>query len=79
MSKHVTILGKPGCHLCEVAATVVAVVCTETGATWEQISILGDDEMLVEFGEKIPVIMVDGVMIGYWRVDPEVLRVALLR
>ena len=79
MSKHVTILGKPGCHLCEVAAMVVAVVCTETGATWEQISILGDDEMLVEFGEKIPVIMVDGVMIGYWRVDPEVLRVALLR
>ena len=79
LSKHVTLLGKPGCHLCEVAAKVVAVVCTETGATWEQISILGDDEMMLEYGEKIPVIMIDGSMHGYWRVDSGRLRDALLR
>lgn len=32
----VTLIGKPGCHLCDDARAVVEEVCTETGASWEE-------------------------------------------
>lgn len=74
----VTLIGKPGCHLCEVARDVVARVCEETGAEWEERDINKDEELYRKYWEQIPVVLVGGEQHDFWRVDPERLRRALV-
>jgi Glutaredoxin-like domain (DUF836) len=73
----VLVLGKDGCHLCDVAKEVVAAVCADAGAAWEERSIAGIPSLEREYGDKIPVIFVDGRLHEYWRVDAAGLRKAL--
>lgn len=73
----VTLIGKPGCHLCEVARDVVIRVCGEVGARWEEKDINQDQELYRKYWEQIPVVLVDGEQHDFWRVDPERLRSAL--
>jgi hypothetical protein len=75
--KTVTLIGKPGCHLCDVARDVIMRVCEEAGAAWEEKSILDDEELYRKYWEQIPVVLVDGAQHDFWRVDPERLRTAL--
>ncbi|MER7047909.1 MULTISPECIES: glutaredoxin family protein [Streptomyces] len=73
----VTLIGKPGCHLCDDARTVVAEVCAQTGVRWEEKDITGDEALHREYWEQIPVVLVDGEQHTFWRVDPGRLRRAL--
>ena len=73
----VILVGKPGCHLCDDARTVVAAVCADTGAGWVEVSILDDPELADRYAEQIPVVLVDGVVHDFWRVDARRLREAL--
>ncbi|MGN6332477.1 MAG: glutaredoxin family protein [Motilibacteraceae bacterium] len=73
----VTLVGKPGCHLCEQAREVVLRVADELGASVQERSILDDPELYDAYWEKIPVTLVDGVPHDYWRVDERRLRAAL--
>lgn len=73
----ITLIGKPGCHLCDLARTVIATVAEETGAGWEERSVLDDDALLEEYAELVPVTLVDGRRHDYWRVDASRLRAAL--
>lgn len=73
----VTLVGKPGCHLCEDAREVVLRVTAELGADFEERSILEDPELYEAYWEKIPVTLVDGRPHDYWRVDERRLRTAL--
>lgn len=73
----VTLLGKPGCHLCEEARAVVARVAEELGVGWEERSILEDPELAERYAEQIPVTLVDGRQHDFWRVDEARLRAAL--
>jgi glutaredoxin len=73
----VVVLGKPGCHLCDDAKAIVAAVCADIREAWEEHSIEGVPRLEAAYGEKIPVIFVDGVLHDYWRVDPARLRKAL--
>ncbi|MGQ0467708.1 MAG: glutaredoxin family protein [Sporichthyaceae bacterium] len=77
MTARVTLLGKPGCHLCEDARVVVEQVCNELGVEWEELSILDDEELHRRWWEQIPVTLVDGRQHDFWRVDPDRLRAAL--
>ena len=77
MSPRVTVIGKPDCHLCDDARTSVMAVCAELGFEWEECSILDDPGLYDEYWEKIPVILIDGRVHDYWRVDPQRLRRAL--
>ena len=76
---NVTIVGKPGCHLCDEARAIVEQVCSETGATWDELSVLEDVALFDSYWEKIPVLLIDGEVHDFWRVDPERLRKALSR
>jgi glutaredoxin len=71
--------GKPGCHLCDDARSVVAQVCAELGEEYAEVDITSDPELLRRFGEEIPVTFVDGHQHDFWRVDPQRLRQALSR
>ncbi|GHH78087.1 thioredoxin family protein [Streptomyces sulfonofaciens] len=73
----VTLVRKPGCHLCDDAQAVVEKVCAELGATWEQRDITQDEELHRRYWEQIPVVLVDGAQHDFWRVDPDRLRRAL--
>ncbi|XAS76373.1 glutaredoxin family protein [Dermatophilaceae bacterium Sec6.4] len=73
----ITLIGKPGCHLCDQAREIIAAVAVDTGAGWREISILDDAALLDRYAEQIPVTLVDGAQHDYWRVDERRLRAAL--
>ncbi|MCC5032006.1 glutaredoxin family protein [Streptomyces sp. WAC 00631] len=73
----VTLIGKPGCHLCDDARDVISAVCGELGATWEEKDITRDEELHRMYWEQIPVVLVDGAQHDFWRVNPDRLRKAL--
>ncbi|MFE9554333.1 glutaredoxin family protein [Streptomyces sp. NPDC006692] len=73
----VTLIGKPGCHLCDDAQEVIEAVCAETGASWEKKDITRDEALYKEYWEQIPVVLVDGEQHTFWRVDPARLKGAL--
>lgn len=78
-----TLIGKPDCHLCDVASEVIdAVVAELPDAAAEQIAIveasIHDDPALhALWWEKIPVVLIDGELHAHWRVSPDRLRTAL--
>ena len=73
----VTLIGKPGCHLCDEARAVVVSVCAETGTPWREVSILDDPALAEVHWQRIPVIMVEEREIAFWRITAEQLRSAL--
>jgi glutaredoxin len=73
----VTLYGRPGCHLCDDARTVVQQVCADLGEAYVEVSIDDDPELQRRFGDEIPVTFVDGRQHDFWRVDPTRLRAAL--
>ncbi|HTY71721.1 MAG TPA: glutaredoxin family protein [Actinomycetes bacterium] len=74
----VRVLGRPGCHLCEDAVAVVSQVCADLGVGWDELDVSGDPALLDRYAEEVPVVLVDGEVLGYWRVSPDRLRAALL-
>ncbi|MFF9018339.1 glutaredoxin family protein [Streptomyces sp. NPDC014870] len=73
-ARTVTLIGKPGCHLCDDARAVIEAVCAETGARWEEKDITQDEELHRAYWEQIPVVLVDGEQHTFWRVDAGRLR-----
>ena len=73
----VTLIGKPGCHLCDDARTVIEKVAAETGAAVEERDITQEQELYDRYWEQIPVVLVDGEQHTFWRVDERRLRAAL--
>ena len=73
----VTLIGKPGCHLCDEARAVVAAVTAELGEEYVELSILDDADLRARYAEQIPVTLVDGRQHDFWRVSPDRLRAAL--
>lgn len=78
MSERVTLYSKPGCHLCDDARAIIEAVCAETGTGFTEIDITGDPALFEQYGEQIPVTLVDGRQHDFWRVDPARLRKALV-
>lgn len=76
-----TLLSKPGCHLCDAARDVVTAVVERLPAgaavAVEELSILDDPELNARYWDEIPVVLIDGVVHNIWRVDPERLQAAL--
>ena len=77
MEPRVTLIGKPGCHLCDDARAVIAMVTAELGEEYVDVSILDDPALHEAYWEQIPVTLVDGVQHDFWRVSADRLRAAL--
>jgi thiol-disulfide isomerase/thioredoxin len=78
-----TLIGKPGCHLCDEAREVIRSVVAELPAGAPVVAvgernILEDAESYDRYVEEIPVVLIDGRVHTYWRVDPARLRTAIL-
>ena len=80
-----TLLTKPGCHLCEEAKTVVDSVIlkfsaehpTEQLIELTELNILEDEALNNQYAEEIPVLQINGATHAYWRIDSERLINAL--
>ncbi len=71
--------GRPGCHLCDEARVVLDGIVREAGdLVLVERNIEDDDRLLHEYLERIPVVELDGAVIGELVPDPVVLRSRLL-
>ncbi|HUV49102.1 MAG: glutaredoxin family protein [Actinomycetes bacterium] len=73
----ITLLGKPGCHLCDDARVIIERVAADVGVGYAEVDITGDPELQKKWWDQIPVTLVDGVQHDFWRVDEARLRKAL--
>ncbi len=85
---NLTLIGKPGCHLCDDARLVVNTVVAgfksaHTGVNasvqvqLDEINILEDEALFAKYSEEIPVLLINDKVHNYWRIDPIRLRDAL--
>jgi Glutaredoxin-like domain (DUF836) len=77
MAARITLLSRPGCHLCDDARDVIRRVANDLSISWEERDITLSEEDMVEYWDKIPVTLVDGVQHDFWRVSEDRLRAAL--
>jgi glutaredoxin len=75
----ITLLSRPGCHLCDEARAVIARVAADLGVTFEERDVDRSAADLAQYSEMIPVTFVDGVQHDFWRVSEDRLRAALQR
>lgn len=76
------LLTRSGCSICERAAQTLAALADELGFTWtatdvDQAAVAGDPSLRSEFGDRVPVVLLDGVEHSYWEVDEQRLRADL--
>ena len=83
-----TLIGKSGCHLCDEARVTVNAVVGAFRAEYTGVArhiqvnlvehdILVDEELWNKYSEEVPVLLINGKVHNYWRIDPERLRAAL--
>ena len=79
MRSIVTIYTRNGCHLCEIAEGTLKGLQSELDFEIETRFIDGDLALEAKYGEQIPVILIDGEHLDFWRVNPERFRASLAR
>ncbi|MGN6742411.1 MAG: glutaredoxin family protein [Amnibacterium sp.] len=75
----VTLIAKPGCHLCEDARVVVDRVLGDLGREGVAVrlverNILEEPQLAERYADDIPVVLVDERMHGRWRIDADALK-----
>ena len=69
--KKVTVYSRTGCHLCEIAIDRIKSTMGELKFELD-IKLIDDDVKLQEeYGEQVPVILIEDKVHDYWRVDLE--------
>lgn len=69
--RKVTVISRTGCHLCEISIDKINLVKDQLKFELE-IKLIDDlPELEQEYGEQVPVIMIDDKIHDYWRVDIE--------
>jgi glutaredoxin len=69
--KSVTVYSRSGCHLCEIAIDRISSIINDYNFTLDIILIDQNSELEKEFGEQVPVILINNKIHDYWRVDLE--------
>ena len=70
----VTLYGKPGCHLCDEARAVVERLRSERPFELVEVDVTLDPALYGRYGERIPVLALDGEELFEYVVDPDALR-----
>lgn len=73
----ITLLSRPGCHLCDEARAVIERVAADLGIPWTERDITESADDLRDYAEMIPVTLIDDIQHDFWRVDERRLRRAL--
>jgi glutaredoxin len=75
----ITLYGKPGCHLCHEARAVVKRAIVDRDVALEEIDVTLDPTLFAAYGERIPVVEIDGEEAFEYVVDEGVLEKLLDR
>ena len=78
------LLTRDGCTICTGAATRLARLAGELGfelrvTDVDAAAAAGDNALRGEFGDRLPVVLLDGLEHSYWEVDEPRLRADLTR
>jgi glutaredoxin len=68
------LLTRVNCHLCVTAAETLERIGGEAGLVPEQVDVDGDPELQAEYGDRVPVVLLDGREHSYFTVDVPRLR-----
>ena len=68
------LMTRAGCHLCEIAAETLTRLGGEAGLVPELVDVDADDELRAEYGDRVPVVLLDGREHSYFTVDVDRLR-----
>ena len=79
MRHEVTLLVRSDCHACAAARADLARICAELGVPWQTSDVDADPSLRAEYGDRVPVILVDGQEHSCWTVREARLRAALTR
>jgi len=77
VNERVVLYTRKDCHLCDNARDLVRGVCADEGVAWREVDVDSDPAVRARLSDLTPVVEVDGVQVGYWRIRPELVRLAL--
>ena len=77
MTHQVVVMTRNGCTPCETAKADVARICGELDVEWATADVDSEPEWQAEYGDRVPVILIDGAEHGYWKVEEDRFRRAL--
>ncbi|HSJ51579.1 MAG TPA: glutaredoxin family protein [Actinomycetota bacterium] len=75
--RRVVMYSRPGCGLCDEAREVILAERARTPFRFEEIDVTGDDRLDLEYGIRVPVVLVDGEEEFEIRVDAATFRLVL--
>ena len=70
----VELLTREGCHLCVIAAETLTRVAGEAGLPVALVDVDADPELQAEYGDRVPVVLLDGREHSHFTVDVVRLR-----
>ncbi|MFV9634623.1 glutaredoxin family protein [Mycobacterium neumannii] len=84
MEHHVELLTRDGCTICTAAAARLAALADELGFTLavtdvDAAAAAGDSGLRAEYGDRLPVVLLDGSEHSYWEIDEPRLRADLAK
>ena len=59
-------ISRDGCHLCTDAEAVLDRILP---GQWSRVDVDSDVELERDYGDRVPVVLLDGAEHGYWRVE----------
>lgn len=68
------LLTRAACHLCEVAAETLERIAGEAALPVAEVDVDADPELQAEYGDRVPVVLLDGREHSYFTVDVVRLR-----
>ncbi|MYR08500.1 glutaredoxin family protein [Gordonia sp. SID5947] len=77
-----TLLTRADCSACATARADLARICAEIGIDYAEVDVDraaddGDPTVRAEFGDRLPVLLLDGEEHSYWEIDEPRLRADL--
>lgn len=79
MLASVLMYSRPGCGLCDEAREIILAERARTGFDFEEVDISGLDALELEYGIRIPVVLVNGQERFEVRLDPDAFARAVRR
>ena len=64
----VTLISRTGCHLCEVAEAALDRI---VAGGWTRVDVESSVELERDYGDRVPVVLLDGKEHGYWKVEED--------
>lgn len=77
LTPRVRLYTRTNCHLCDVARADLERICGELAVAFDQVDVDTDPALTAEYGDRVPVIVVDGREHGCFEIEEPRLRAAL--